>query len=649
MNSIVLPVKETLYDKILGCWIGKNCGGTLGGPLEKGYSEAEPFNVSYYPEIREGGIPNDDLEIQLIWLKAIEEVGLDLTAYDLAQYWLDHVGYNFDEYGLMMTNLRLGLLPPVAGYYNNYFRDCMGCPIRTEIWACIAPGQPRLAARYALLDSIVDHAGGESLYGSLFNVTIEAAAFSISDVPTLINIGLSYLPEQSLTARCIRAALAAHADGGDWLEARRRVIEIGYHINAQFSPPNIAFQVIGWLYGKDFGDALCKAVNCGYDTDCTGATLGAFLGIVRGAKALPERWTTPLGNALATSDPNGVKNLYLPPNPAPRSITELTDRVIRIQKLVEARFGAAPTDLASLYADNATLERVNQSPTAATFPLTQRLELTLDYLDTPQIAAGEVKEIRLTAHSRHPEPMPATLQVLAPAGWAVTPAAVPLALHPHQPWTGTVTVHAPERAHLTNSQSFFFHLQPERRPILSPSPLVLIGAPAYLKSTCFPANGKTAAELIHHPFAPETVTGSLTEPNARGAEWSAVLSDGNDVTRCLSDFTSGVVYLRSFLHSDQEQNLWLHTCSRVPAKVWLNGIVILESKTTRPLRPAAWGSGEGGLHGDLPLHEGWNEVLIKFAMDDTCPPFACHVLYSDKKRLHAGVTDILRTRFPWDR
>ncbi|PAW77886.1 MAG: hypothetical protein B9S32_09820 [Verrucomicrobia bacterium Tous-C9LFEB] len=648
MNSIALPDQETLYDKILGCWMGKNCGGTLGGPLEKCYSEAEPFNASYYSEIREGGIPNDDLEIQLIWLKAVEEIGLDLTAHDLAQYWLDHVAYNFDEYGLMMTNLRFGLLPPVAGYYNNYFRDCMGCPIRTEIWACIAPGQPRLAARYALLDSIVDHAGGESLYGSLFNVTVEAAAFSVSDVPTLIDIGLSYLPKESLTARCLRAVLAAHADGGDWLEARRRVIEIGYHINAQFSPPNIAFQVIGWLYGKDFGDALCKAVNCGYDTDCTGATLGSFLGIIMGAKALPERWAAPLGDALATSDPNGVKNLYLPPNPSPRSITELTDRVIRIQKLVEARFGAAPTDLASLYADAATLQSVNQPPTVLTFPLTHRLDLTLDYLDTPQIAAGETKEIRVTAHSRHPEPMPATLRVQTPVGWTATPATIPLTLHPHQPWTGTVTVHAPERAHLANSQSLYFHLQPERRPVLSPSPLVLIGAPTYLKSTLFPADGKTAAELIDHPFAPETAIGSLTEPNARGTEWSAVLSDGNDVTGCLSGFKSGVVYLRSFLHSDQEQNLWLHTCSRVPAKVWLNGKVILESKATRPLRPAAWGSGEGGLHGELPVRAGWNEVLMKFAADDTCPPFACHVLYSDKKRLHAGVTDLLRPRFPWD-
>lgn len=648
MNPIALPDKSTLYDKVLGCWMGKNCGGTLGGPLEKCYSEAEPFHATYYSEIREGGIPNDDLEIQLIWLKAVEDIGLDFTTHDLAQYWLDHVGYNFDEYGLMMTNLRFGLLPPVAGYYNNYFRDCMGCPIRTEIWACIAPGQPRLAARYALLDSIVDHAGGESLYGSLFNVTVEAAAFSISDVPTLIDIGLSYLPTESLTARCLRAALATHASSGDWLEARRRVLEVGYHINAQFSPPNIAFQIIGWLYGKDFGDALCIAVNCGYDTDCTGATLGSFLGIVMGARALPERWTGPLGDTLATSDPNGVKNLYLPPNPAPRTITELTDRALKIQKLVEARFGPAPTDLASLYADEETLKLVSEPPTALSFSLTHRLTLTLDYLDTPQVEAGETKKIRVSVHSQHPEPMTATLSVQAPTSWAVTPATLSLTAQPHETWTGEISVRAPERTDLSDSQTLFFHLQPERRPITSPAPLVLIGAPVYLRSQPYTAEGKSAGELLDHPFAPETPSTAATQDLARGTGWSVVTANGNDITGCLPDFKSGVVYLRSFLHSTQDQTLWLHTCSRVPAKVWLNGKVILESKDTRPLRPAAWGSGEGGLHGELPLHAGWNEVLMKFATDDTCPDFACHVLYSDKKRLHAGVTDLLRTRFPWE-
>lgn len=57
------------------------------------------------------------------------------------------------------------------------------------------------------------------------------------------------------------------------------------------SPRNVAFTIIGWLYGEsDFGKSICIAVNCGDDTDCTGATMGSLFGIISGTKAIPEKW-----------------------------------------------------------------------------------------------------------------------------------------------------------------------------------------------------------------------------------------------------------------------------------------------------------------------------------------------------------------------
>src|SRR5689334_6805688 len=107
MRTFLSP--ETLRDKILGCWLGKNCGGTLGAPLERAYGKAEPFDIDWYPRLQEGGIPNDDLELQLIWLLALEEIGPSLDARKLTRFWLDHVAYNFDEYGFHKTNLKMGL------------------------------------------------------------------------------------------------------------------------------------------------------------------------------------------------------------------------------------------------------------------------------------------------------------------------------------------------------------------------------------------------------------------------------------------------------------------------------------------------------------------------------------------------------------
>jgi ADP-ribosylglycohydrolase len=641
--------ENILRDKVLGCWMGKNCGGTLGGPLEQVFSKEEPLDVWFYPEVREGGIPNDDLEIQLIWLRALEEIGLDLTADDLAEYWLDHVAYNFDEYGLMMTNLRLGLRPPVAGFYNNYFKDCMGCPIRTEIWACIAPGRPRIAARYALIDSIVDHAGGESLYGSLFNVTVEAAAFVVTDINRLIEIGLSYLPAESLTARCIRAAVDSHAAGEDWLQARNKVLDVGRHPIGQYSPPNIGFQVVGWLYGSEFGDAICKAVNCGYDTDCTGATLGSFLGIISGGAALPAKWTAPLGDAIATSDPNGVKNLYRPPFAAPRTLGDLTDRILRLAHLVEARFGPIG-DENSLLADEETLALVTAPPTRISTRLAPRLDLDLDYGNTPQISAESTKEIEVTIRHRYPDPVEVNLHVTGPETWGIEPAASSLVLKPGSSWTGRVTVRAPQRAVLKNSEALFFHVRPKERPVPVAVPLVFIGSPIWLVSGSFSAGGKSASELLDQTFSPEQIRGSFEAEDARGSGWKVAEADGNDLEPCVGNFTSGVVYLRGFLRCPTSRPAALNVISTGPIKAWLNAEPILRTLPARPrpLRPNYTGWAEDGVFGDFTLRAGWNEVLLKFVRDESMPPFAAHFTYSDRARLFSGLVDAEWTRFPWD-
>ena len=58
--------REVYRDKVLGCWTGKNIGGTLGAPFE--WNEG-PFDGSFYTQDLKGEpAPNDDLDLQLIWL-----------------------------------------------------------------------------------------------------------------------------------------------------------------------------------------------------------------------------------------------------------------------------------------------------------------------------------------------------------------------------------------------------------------------------------------------------------------------------------------------------------------------------------------------------------------------------------------------------
>ena len=56
--------------KVLGCWMGKNIGGTLGMPFEW---RRQVNDVTFYTQELTGNLPNDDLDIQLLWLVAMEE------------------------------------------------------------------------------------------------------------------------------------------------------------------------------------------------------------------------------------------------------------------------------------------------------------------------------------------------------------------------------------------------------------------------------------------------------------------------------------------------------------------------------------------------------------------------------------------------
>jgi ADP-ribosylglycohydrolase len=49
---------------------------------------------------------------------------------------------------------------------------------------------------------------------------------------------------------------------------------------------------------RDFETSILLAVNGGYDTDCTAASVGASLGLLLGKQGIPARWIEPSGAKL---------------------------------------------------------------------------------------------------------------------------------------------------------------------------------------------------------------------------------------------------------------------------------------------------------------------------------------------------------------
>lgn len=338
--------KDIYQDKVMGCWAGKNIGGVLGAPFE---GQRQINSIDFYiQDLTQGPPPNDDLDLQIVWLAAVERYGRNVNASILGDYWLSYVIPNWAEYGMGKANLRAGLTPPLSGLIDNTYKDSCGCFIRSEIWACLAPGHPDIAARYAYEDAIVDHEG-EGMYGEIFCAAIESAAFVESDIRKLIDIGLSYIPDNTALSSVIREAVRCYDGHVEFEEARKRVhntapgtfgiqgkrirdikkegnegLEIG---KPGFdAPENVGFTVMALLYGEnDFGKSLCLANACGEDTDCTCATLGALMGIILGNSGLPEKWTKPLNDKIATlcidKTSGGVW--------VPDTVTQLTERVMR--------------------------------------------------------------------------------------------------------------------------------------------------------------------------------------------------------------------------------------------------------------------------------------------------------------------------------
>ena len=416
MNTIVLD-RVGYRDRVQACWLGKNIGGTLGAPYE---CRKYVNDLTFYDPIPTEPTPNDDLDLQLVWLKMLEERGAQFGLPDFADYWMRYLrAYPWNEYGFCMRNLERGLRPPVSGWFENYDVDEMGSPIRSEIWACVAPADPQRAAAYAWMDSAVDHAGGEGMWGEMFWAAVESAAFVLDDPLTLIGIGLAMIPPSCNIARVIREAVWLHQNGVRWAEARDRIVRIYGNEQPCNAIQNHGFTVLGWLYGRDFGDKLCKAVNCAYDTDCTGATLGALLGIVGGTNAIPREWSDPIGQSIVLHKFTGAFD-------APRDLAELTDRMVAVaERLMPEDSTVAFGDKALLPEDVLSLLFRNQQAVAAACQDLRAavardgdLEIALHYHGDPVLFPGVARTVSVGCR-RLGRDLRAQVSVETPAGWQV--------------------------------------------------------------------------------------------------------------------------------------------------------------------------------------------------------------------------------------
>lgn len=390
---------DRYLDQILGGWIGKSIGGAIGARFEgyKGWIDLDPDKM--FPDTMP---PNDDLDLQVLWLKVLEERGAAITSDDLAEAWLDGCWYPFNEYGIFRRNWRLGIHPPMSGKFTNQFWETgEGCPIRAEIWGYTFPGAPDLAAAYTEMDGVLDHSE-QSVGAEKMLAAMSSMAFFVPDVRRLAAMFIHYLPVGTPIERLTRAAFQAYDEGLSLRDARDRLMALEGNPEACDAQINIPFTFLGLLYGgNDLEKVLLSALACGYDTDCTLASAAALVGQILGAKRIPELLKRPVGDELVM----GIQ--YRRPE---MTLTALARDTARVGVLLSRQLctGVEITDAVTL---------APFPPEAVVAPTRMRVA----YSGLPAAAPGEAVQVLVKIEGKAPSTT--TLRVSGPQGWIITPSA----------------------------------------------------------------------------------------------------------------------------------------------------------------------------------------------------------------------------------
>ncbi|KIF03071.1 hypothetical protein PL81_26410, partial [Streptomyces sp. RSD-27] len=331
-------VDPALRARLEAAWLGRAVGCVLGKPVEKlplpairalgratgnwplddwftargvppELLAAHPWNrrsaATSLAENIDGAPGDDDLDHPVLGLLLLQRHGRGFTTADLARLWLDELpaGRTFTAERIAYRNLLLGLEPPLTATHHNPFREWIGALIRADVHGWTNPGDPAAAAEQAWRDASLSHTAS-GVHAALFAAAaIAEAASGRADVHGALRAGLAVVPPRSRLAGAVRFGISTARGEGDFdrVVDRLHARYGGYHwVHAL---PNTALIAAALTHADgDFTHSVCRAVSGGWDTDSNGATAGSVAGLLAGsADRIPDRWTAPLRNRLATT------------------------------------------------------------------------------------------------------------------------------------------------------------------------------------------------------------------------------------------------------------------------------------------------------------------------------------------------------------
>lgn len=311
---------ERVYAGVLGKLIGVY----LGRPFEGWTYEMIMENlgeINYYVH-EQLNVPlivtDDDITGTFTFLRALPDYGnlRDITPAQIGHTWMNYLieeqtilwwgGMGNSTEHTVYLRLKEGIEAPQSGSMElngQVVAEQIGAQIFIDGWGMVAPGDPALAADFAKRAGSVSH-DGEAIYGAQVIAAMEAQAFVESDINTLIDTAIEFIPKDSVIYHMINDIREWHAKEPDWRKAREQLADrYGYHKyggNCHMIP-NHGLIIFSLLYGDDDFQKSQMIVNTsGWDTDCNAGNLGCLMGIKNGLAGIDNGpdWRGPVADRM---------------------------------------------------------------------------------------------------------------------------------------------------------------------------------------------------------------------------------------------------------------------------------------------------------------------------------------------------------------
>ena len=302
---------DVLKDKIAGGWAGKMIGVTYGAPTEF-HAQGKTFedSIKWKPADVKGSIWQDDIYVQLTFLMAMDQYGIDAPAKKFHEMFAK-AGYQLWHANVQARkNYYDSIFPPQSGHPDyNIHADDIDFQIEADYIGFMCPGMPQTANKIAdKIGHIMNY--GDGVYGGVFVAALYSEAYFESDINKLIEKALLTIPAESDYSKIVKDVVLLHEhNSSDWraawaeLEAKWGKVQIcgagsTFNIDAKL---NGAYIVMGLLYGdSDPAKTMEIATRCGQDSDCNPSNAMAVLGVIKGLSGLPAEYQQEV-NAIGDS------------------------------------------------------------------------------------------------------------------------------------------------------------------------------------------------------------------------------------------------------------------------------------------------------------------------------------------------------------